>query len=50
LVGYATVTDPQTAAGGGHGAVYRKQLRPVIQTGTMDALFGDDVLKGDRDA
>lgn len=45
LVGHAggsTVTE----------RIYRKQLRPVIQTGAtaMDALFGDELLKGSDDA
>jgi len=45
LVGHAggsTVTE----------RIYRKQLRPVIQTGAtaMDALFGDELLKGSGDA
>jgi integrase len=32
--------------------IYRKQLRPVIQTGAtaMDALFGDELLRGSDDA
>lgn len=32
--------------------IYRKQLRPVIQTGAtaMAALFGDELLSGSHDA
>jgi hypothetical protein len=41
-------------AGGSQGTerIYRKQLRPAIQTGAtvMDTLFSDELLRGSDDA